>query len=422
MSARNQEQISDWNGPVGGRWLTYNDWLDERTAAYGEMAFAAAAPQPGEAVLDIGCGAGATSLELARAVGASGRVIGVDVSEPLIGRARERAQASELPIEFRLADASAPLFAPNSFDLLFSRFGVMFFDDPAAAFTELRKTLKPGGRIAFACWQEPAKNDWYVLPLNAIAGIVEQPSVDTNAPGPFAFSDPKRVERILTEAGFAQVELRAFEAPFYYGRGDTREAMAEDALQQVFRVGPIQRLLAAQSEQVRERAAAAIRAKLTGLANEQGIAVSGAIWVVTARRGHDSAQGDLSQYERAESLIRAMAEYVIADETALSEAQAQVGAQPLRLVCINMLSWLSSRSRCPTMVANSKRFWGSAWQTLSTLLSVPGAFSDVFEFQGEAVVLNPGLTPEQIRELCKLVAEIYRPRRFITVRKPSRQD
>lgn len=289
MSASNQQQISDWNGHVGDRWLTYNEWLDERTAAYGAMAFAAAAPQPGETVLDIGCGAGATSLELARAVGASGSVIGVDISEPLIGRARERAQASELSIEFHLADASAPLFAPQSFDLLFSRFGVMFFDDPVAAFTELRKTLKPGGRIAFACWQEPAKNDWYVLPLNAIAGIVEQPIVDTNAPGPFAFSDPQRVERILTQAGFAQIELKAFKAPFYYGRGDTREAMAEDALHQVFRVGPIQRLLAAQSDEVRERAVVAIRAKLAGLANEQGIAVSGATWVVTARRIHDCA-------------------------------------------------------------------------------------------------------------------------------------
>jgi ubiquinone/menaquinone biosynthesis C-methylase UbiE len=283
MSAGNQQQISDWNGPVGSRWLTYNDWLDERTAAYGEAAFAAATPQPGESVLDIGCGAGATSLELARAVGAGGRVIGVDVSEPLIGRARERAQASGLPVEFRLADASAPLFAPHSFDLLFSRFGVMFFDDPIAAFTELRKTLKPGGRIAFACWQEPAKNDWYVLPLNAIAGIIAPEVVDTNAPGPFAFSDPHRVERILTEAGFAQIELQAFEAPFYYGRGETREAMVEDALQQVFRVGPIQRLLAAQSDGLRERAAVAIRAKLADLASERGIAVSGATWTARAR-------------------------------------------------------------------------------------------------------------------------------------------
>ncbi|ALN79961.1 class I SAM-dependent methyltransferase [Lysobacter antibioticus] len=279
----NQQQISDWNGPVGERWLTYNDWLDERTAAYGQAAFLAAAPQAGEAVLDIGCGAGATSFELARAVGSGGRVVGVDVSEPLVGRARERGKALGLPVEFCLADASRPLFAPHSFDLLYSRFGVMFFDDPVAAFAELRKTLKPGGRLAFACWRAPAENDWYGLPLRAIRCIVEQDAVDTDAPGPFAFSDPQRVVRVLGEAGFEAVELRPFEAPFYYGRGETREAMTEDALSQVFRVGPVARLLAAQSEQVRERATVAIRAALAEIATEQGIAVGGATWVATAR-------------------------------------------------------------------------------------------------------------------------------------------
>lgn len=284
MSASNQQQISDWNGAVGARWLTYNDWLDERTAAYGEMALAAAAAQPGEAVLDIGCGAGATSLELAHAVGLGGRVIGVDVSELLIGRARERSRALDLPLEFQLADASAPLFAPASFDLLFSRFGVMFFDDPLAAFGELHKTLKPGGRLAFACWQAPARNDWYVLPLQAIVCIVESDPVDTHAPGPFAFSDPERLRRMLGEAGFERIELRPFEAPFYHGRGENRAAMVEDALQQVFRVGPIQRLLASRTDEVRERATLAIRAALESIATEQGIAVSGATWVVTAHK------------------------------------------------------------------------------------------------------------------------------------------
>jgi SAM-dependent methyltransferase len=210
-------------------------------------------------------------------------VIGVDVSEPLIGRARDRAQQLSLPIEFRLADASAPLFAPHSFDLLFSRFGVMFFDDSVAAFTELRKTLKPGGRLAFACWRAPAENDWYVLPLNAIRGIVEQEPVDTNVPGPFNFSDPQRAQRILREAGFEAIELKPFQAAFYHGRGDTREAVVDDALEQVFRVGPIARLLAAQDEDVRERATAAIREALSGIATEQGIEVGGATWVVTAR-------------------------------------------------------------------------------------------------------------------------------------------
>ncbi|QWP79126.1 methyltransferase domain-containing protein [Lysobacter sp. K5869] len=281
----NAEQIDYWNGPVGQRWLTYNDWLDERTAAYGRAAFEAAAPQPGEAVLDIGCGAGATSFELARAVGASGAVTGVDISAPLLGRARERAAAQGLAVEFREADASRPGFAPQSFDLLFSRFGVMFFDDPTAAFAELRKTLKPGGRLAFACWQGPELNDWYERPLAAIAHILERTPVDTRQPGPFAFSDPDHIREVLTDAGFAGVELKPFATPFYLGRGATREAMADDAMEQVFRVGPIARLLEPQSEEINARARAAIRASLLELAGDDRLEVGGAVWVVTARAG-----------------------------------------------------------------------------------------------------------------------------------------
>ncbi|SDW97811.1 class I SAM-dependent methyltransferase [Lysobacter enzymogenes] len=280
----NAEQIEYWNGPVGLRWLAYNDWLDERTAAYGRAAFAAAAPQPGEAVLDIGCGAGATSFELARAVGAGGSVTGVDISAPLLGRARERATTHGLNVEFREADASRPSFAPHSFDLLFSRFGVMFFDDPAAAFAELRKTLKPGGRLAFACWQEPQLNDWYELPLAAIADLVERTPVDTRQPGPFAFSDPEHIREVLAQAGFADVELAPFATPFYLGRGATREAMADDAMDQVFRVGPIARLLESQSEQINAKAREAIRAALSKIAGDDGLEVGGAIWVVTARK------------------------------------------------------------------------------------------------------------------------------------------
>lgn len=284
-AAPNAEQIDYWNGPVGQRWLTYNDWLDERTAAYGRAAFAAAAPQPGEVVLDIGCGAGATSFELARAVGAGGAVIGVDISAPLLGRARERAAAHGLNVEFREADASRPGFAPHRFDLLFSRFGVMFFDDPAAAFAELRKTLKPGGRLAFVCWQEPQRNDWYELPLAAIAHLVERTPVDTRQPGPFAFSDPVRIREVLAQAGFVDVELASFATPFYLGRGATREAMADDAMDQVFRVGPIARLLESQSAQINAQARDAIRAALLNLAGDDALEVGGAVWVATARAG-----------------------------------------------------------------------------------------------------------------------------------------
>lgn len=282
-AAANAEQIESWNGAVGERWLTYNDWLDQRTAAYGRAALAAAAARPGESVLDVGCGAGATAIELARAVAPGGSVIGVDVSEPLLGRARERSAGLDLPLEFRLGDASRPLFPAQRFDLLFSRFGVMFFDDPAGAFAQLRRTLRPGGRIAFACWQAPELNDWYTLPLRAIADVLPQAPVDPLAPGPFALADRDRLRGLLQGAGFQDVAIEPFQAPFYVGLGDSVEAMAADAMEQVFRVGPVARLLQGQDEAVRERAQDAIRQALAGLADDQGIQVGGATWVVTAR-------------------------------------------------------------------------------------------------------------------------------------------
>lgn len=129
---------------------------------------------------------------------------------------------------------------------------------------------------------------------------------------------------------------------------------------------------------------------------------------------------DSREYERAERLVHAMAEYVNTGRAAfLLDVEAEVGARPLRLLCVNALGWLSSRSRFPTMVSHSKRYWGSSWATMSTLLSVPGVFAEVFGFEGEVVVLKPGLTPGQILELCRRVTEIYQPRIFITRRRPA---
>ncbi|MEH6420865.1 hypothetical protein [Pseudomonas sp. CGJS7] len=126
-----------------------------------------------------------------------------------------------------------------------------------------------------------------------------------------------------------------------------------------------------------------------------------------------------SDHAHAERLIHAMAEYVGTGQAALLQSvEADIGAMPLRTVCINLLSWLSSRSRMPTMVSNSKRFWGTGWSTLSVLLSNSSLFAQVFELEGDSVVLTPGLTPEQVRRLCERVAEIHRPRMFITRRRP----
>ena len=188
-------------------------------------------------MLDIGCGAGSSSLALAARVGPRGHVLGVDISEQLVARARALLPA-DAPVRFGLADASSAALPERAFDLLFSRFGVMFFDDPAAAFAHMRRALKPGGRLAFVCWRVAAENDWTRLPMGAVAGIVPPlPPPEPDAPDPFSFGDRDRVARILTEARFADVDVVAFDRAIPFGAGATRAAAIDDAVDMAFEVG-----------------------------------------------------------------------------------------------------------------------------------------------------------------------------------------
>ncbi|MCK1571592.1 class I SAM-dependent methyltransferase, partial [Bradyrhizobium sp. 174] len=200
MAQHNADQVADWNGQSGERWVAHQARLDARLAVFGQAAIEAAAPATGDRVLDVGCGAGASSLALAARVGAGGQVLGVDISEPLIRRARALA-AQDTPALFRVADASSAELPEGAFDILFSRFGVMFFDDPTGAFAHMRRALRPGGRVAFVCWRGATENDWMRLPMGAIKGIVPPTAPpDPEAPGPFSFGDRGRVGRILTAA------------------------------------------------------------------------------------------------------------------------------------------------------------------------------------------------------------------------------
>ena len=167
--------------------------------------FEAASPRSGESVIDVGCGAGETTLRLAAITGAA---LGVDVSEPLLARARERARAVGSPARFECADATAYDFSGEAADLMTSRFGVMFFADPAKSFANLRKGLKPRARLVFACWREPKLNPWLMAPYAAaIKHVPAPPRPGPEDPGPFSFADEQRVRRILDEAGFAEVTL-----------------------------------------------------------------------------------------------------------------------------------------------------------------------------------------------------------------------
>ncbi|OEZ92217.1 aklanonic acid methyltransferase DnrC [Janthinobacterium sp. HH107] len=283
MTEQNAYQVADWNDQSGERWVANQARLDAMVAVFGQAAIEAAAPATGERVLDVGCGAGASSLALAARVGAQGQVLGVDISESLIGRARTLTP-QHTPAQFLVADASSAELPEGAFDILFSRFGVMFFGDPTGAFAHMRRALRPGGRVAFVCWRGAAENEWVRLPMGAIQGIVALTAPpDPEAPGPFSFGERDRVTRILTAAGFTDITVAPFDASVPFGEGGTRDAAIDDAVKMALEVGPLSRVLAAQPDEIRARAAVAVRTVFAGRPGERSVMIDGAAWIVTAR-------------------------------------------------------------------------------------------------------------------------------------------
>jgi SAM-dependent methyltransferase len=235
---------------------------------------------PGEKIVDVGCGCGDTSIALAKAVGPAGRVLGVDVSEPMLAVARRRsAHAGLANLAFRRADAASAAL-PAEHDLIFSRFGVMFFDDPAAAFANMRRWLAPSGRIAFCCWRPPRENPWGIIPVAAVREALglEAPPMDPTAPGPFAFADADRLRGIMERAGFSDFDAARYDAQV--PMGETLEAAGE----QMLRYGPAARAVRGVSEADRRTASAAIAKALAPYAAPDGsVSAPGSVWIVTAR-------------------------------------------------------------------------------------------------------------------------------------------
>ncbi len=271
------DQVAYWNGTAGERWVHEQASLDAMLRPFSQEALAASSVGPKDAVLDVGCGCGDTSLALAALVGPGGRVLGLDVSSPMLARAKERGTGSG-NLSFRLGDASQEPLEPAAFDLLFSRFGVMFFADPTRAFAHLRGALRPTARLAFVCWRPLAENPWAKIPFEAAAAILGRPEpAGPDEPGPFSFGDPARVKRVLEGAGFRQVVTRAFDATNVFG------GSAEDAAHELARLGPVARLLVDRDEATIARAIAAIHAALGPYWGTGGAArFPAAVWIVTA--------------------------------------------------------------------------------------------------------------------------------------------
>jgi SAM-dependent methyltransferase len=276
---QNADQIAYWNGAGGQRWADRQPVQDILLQPVADLLIDRAKIGAGERILDVGCGSGSTTFAFARAVGSSGHVMGIDISAPMLTRARE-VTPKGAPVEFVLADATIHPFAPENFDLLASRFGVMFFADPALSFANMRRGLRRSGRLAFACWREPRENPFFMVPLQAVYQHVPKlPQVGPDDPGPFAFASEERVTRILKAAGFSGIAMEPCRLSLDVAVGRGLDAAVEGGLQ----IGPAARALADQPPEIVAAAARSVREALTPHAKGQTVPLDGSIWIVTAK-------------------------------------------------------------------------------------------------------------------------------------------
>ncbi len=279
IHAANAAQADYWNGKGGERWADRSERHDALLKSISDRLMALADPSPGEFVLDIGCGCGATTIEFAARVAPQGEALGLDVSDTMLRRARERAP-EDVPVRFIQSDATVYEAPPGEIDLVASRFGAMFFAEPARAFANLRAGMKPGGRLALACWRAARENPWMMVPLRAAAGHAPPlPEAGPEDPGPFAFADEARVRRVLYDAGFLDVEVEAEDFEIDVALGEGLDAAVESAMT----LGPASRMLEDQPAPARAAAAASMRGALAAYAAGERVPLGAAVWFVTAR-------------------------------------------------------------------------------------------------------------------------------------------
>jgi SAM-dependent methyltransferase len=267
------DQVALWNGPAGQAWVDKQALLDRLLQPFEDLLVDVAPGGPG---LDVGCGTGSTTLALARRLG--GEVTGIDLSEPMIALARERARGEAAPPTFVVGDAQTYRFEPARFATIISRFGVMFFDDPVRAFTNLRDAAAPAAHLRFVAWRSPAENPFMTTAERAAAPLLPAlPPRRPDGPGQFAFADADRVRRILADAGWADVDVAPIDVPC---------ALPEPELvPYITRLGPVGRVLHDADDATRARVVAAVRAAFEPFVHGAEVRFTSACWLVRATRG-----------------------------------------------------------------------------------------------------------------------------------------
>lgn len=278
VDALNAETASAWNGEEGQDWAAHADRYDAASACFDPALAGGARIAATDRVLDVGCGAGISTRAAARAATA-GHATGIDVSAPLLAEARRRSLAAGLTnTTFVQGDAQVHPFEPGAYDVVTSRFGAMFFGDRVAAFTNLARALRPGGRLALLSWQELARNEWLLVLRRALAAGRPLPEPPSGAPGPFGLSDPDDVRRTLGAAGFERVEVAEVRGAVRLG------ADGGDAFGFVRGLGLTRGLLGGLDDDARQAALDRLRDQLAAHATPQGVLLDASAWLVTARR------------------------------------------------------------------------------------------------------------------------------------------
>jgi len=281
MTIYNATQIEFWNGETGHNWVTHDALMEAMLQPLGETVIDILAPQPGEHVLDIGCGCGHTSLSLAQRVGTEGSVTGIDISAPMLAVASHLA-GERTSIQFVEADAQTHTFEPEHYDVVFSRFGVMFFEDPVAAFANIRSALSTSGRLAFCCWQPRAVNPFMTVPaMAALELLPAPPEMPPRTPGPFAFEEADYVTNVLTSAGFGNVAVTPLRQPLTFGRG----LSLTDIVERLVQIGPIAQMVREAPEDLQQPVRDKVVDAVKPFYNEdKGMTLDGQFWQVAARR------------------------------------------------------------------------------------------------------------------------------------------
>ena len=281
MEDKNIKQKQFWSGAGGDVWVDKQREMDIMLNPLGERVIQGLDLKEETKILDIGCGCGATTLEIAKIVN-QGEVIGVDISEPMLERATQTASDMALTnISYQVKDVQVDEMPNNYFDIAFSRFGVMFFEDPFEAFNNINHSLKDDGQLSFVCWQHASLNPWQSLSIQVIKEFLDLPAPPPKSPGPFAFEDKSYIEEILNASGFRDIEIKDNQEDIVMFSGKSIREACEDYLT----INPVvTEMLKNSPSELREEILEALIGKFSDYHKDDGLLFPSATWIVTAKK------------------------------------------------------------------------------------------------------------------------------------------